>query len=462
VSSGARRLERGSAIASGPVIGGAHGWPFAATIDDLGAIGYVEEEFFLTGEAPRYRPTGPLGEDGHWPAEVAGHAPFRTRVLVQRPADAAHFNGTVVVCWNNVTAGFELLADTSSAFDEGFAFACVSAQSVGIDGVGRHPLGLKAWDPERYGELSHPGDRYSFGIFTEAARALGPARTLDAADPLAGLTVERLLALGASQSAGRLATYVNAVEPVEGAFDAFVLLVHFGSGTALEDDDVFDATAPAPPPIFRTRTRLRDDLSLPIMVVNSETETMAYFGSRQPDTDTFRFWEVAGASHGPRPQVERRAMKLARDGLTQPPRTSGPPSEIAYSPVAGAALAHLQRWMTGGPPPPIQTPITLAGDPPTIARDEHGNALGGVRLPQIEVPIAHNTGVSPVPGLGGLGGHSEPFDAAMLAALYPSRQDYRDRFAAAAAAAVEAGVISRRDADALVAEAADAPIPTTP
>ena len=91
-------------------------------------------------------------------------------------ATAADFNGTLVVCWNNVTAGFELLADVSSAFSYGFAFACVSAQSVGIDGVGQRPLGLRAWDPERYGDLVHPGDVYSYGIFTEAARALGPAR----------------------------------------------------------------------------------------------------------------------------------------------------------------------------------------------------------------------------------------------------------------------------------------------
>jgi hypothetical protein len=451
---------RGDQVAvAGPVVGGAHGWPFAAAVEDVGAIGYVEEEFFLSGRAPRYRSAGPLDEDGHWAAEVAGHEAFRTRVLVQRPREAADFNGTLVVCWNNVTAGFELLADVSSAFSYGFAFACVSAQSVGIDGVGQRPLGLRAWDPERYGDLVHPGDVYSYGIFTEAARALGPARPRGAADPLGGLRVERLLALGASQSAGRLATYLNAVQPVERVFDGFLLLVHFGSGTALEEDDVFDATAPRPPPIFRLRARLRDDLGIPVMVVNSETETMAYFSSRQEDTDTFRFWEVAGASHGPRPQVERRAVKLARDGLAPPPRAGGPPSEIAYSPVAGAALAHLQRRLTGGPPPPRQAPIEMGGDPPEIVRDEHGNARGGIRLPQIVVPVAHNTGVSPVPGLGGLGGHSEPFSAATLAALYSDRADYLARFADAARASVEAGVISRADADRLAAEAAQVPFP---
>ena len=242
-------------VTAGPVTGGSHGWPFAAAIEDLPAIGYVEEEYFVSGMAPRYRPTGPLGEDGHWAVEVAGYGAFRTRVLVQRPRDAADFNGTVVVCWNNVTAGFELLADVSSAFGEGFAFACVSAQSVGVYGIGERPLGLRAWDPERYGELVHPGDVYSYGIFTEAARAVGPARATAPVDPLAGLVVERLLALGASQSAGRLATYVNAVQPVEGVFDGFLLLVHFGSGTALEDDDVFDRGVAQPAAHLPTAAR---------------------------------------------------------------------------------------------------------------------------------------------------------------------------------------------------------------
>src|ERR1022692_4376968 len=82
----------------GPITGGQRGWPFACSIDDLSQIGYVEEEVFLQGEGEVFclggeavgsRPPADFGYDGNWSAEPAGSAPFRTRVLVQRPADPA-------------------------------------------------------------------------------------------------------------------------------------------------------------------------------------------------------------------------------------------------------------------------------------------------------------------------------------------------------------------------------------
>ncbi len=320
-----------------------------------------------------------------------------------------------------MTAGYELLAELPIIFEEGFAYACASAQEVGVNGVAALPQGLRTWDPERYGSLEHPGDRYSYGIFTQAAVAFGPDRTIEPIDPMGGLSVERVVALGASQSASRLATYINAVQPVTGAFDGFLVLIHFGSGASIDDDVVFDATSARPAPIFRTRTRLRDDLEVPIMLVNSETEAPAYFAARQADTDRFRFWEVAGAAHVSAPQLGRRTAKAERDGLIGRANPN-PPSHISYVPAASAALGHLQRWMTGGPPPPAQPLIEMSGDPTEIRRDEHANALGGVRMPGVAVPIAHNTGISPVEGLGGLGGGHEPF-----AKREPDRPVWRPR-----------------------------------
>ncbi len=422
-------------------------------MDDLAAAGYVEEERFVEGEATAYRPTAEFGPDGLWAVEPAGSAPFRTRILVQRPVDPTRFNGTVVVGWNNVTAGYELLAELPSILEEGYAYVQASVQAVGIDGVGTEPHGLRAWDPDRYGSLRHPGDRFSYGIFTACAQAVGRHRPSGPSDPLAGLQVEQVLALGASQSAARLATYINAVQPLTSAFDGFLVLIHFGSGASIDDDQVFDANAPRPAPVFRTRTRIRDDLEARIMVVNSETETLAYYPARQPDSDRFCFWEVAGASHVSASQRARRAAKCERDGV--PMRESlHEPSHISYVPAASAALDHLRRWAAGGPPPPSQPPIAvLATDPPTIERDEHGNARGGVRLPGIEVPIAHNTGISPETGLAGLDGLHEPFTREVLVALYGDRNGYLTRFEAAAKAAVAAGVLRPSEADTLVDEA---------
>lgn len=136
---------------TGPVTGGGHGWPFAAPTVDLHALGYVCEEYFLEGEATRYAaaPGTSLGRDGRWRAERRGAAPFRTRLLVLRPEDAARFNGTVIVNWNNVSAGYENLggADSPEVFAGGFAVVAVSAQRVGIHGSPPDPQGLVTWDP---------------------------------------------------------------------------------------------------------------------------------------------------------------------------------------------------------------------------------------------------------------------------------------------------------------------------
>src|SRR4029077_18546146 len=157
------------------------------------------------------------------------------RLLVYRPADPARFNGTVVVSWNNVTAGYELFGAESAEFIEGgYAVVAATVQRVGVTGCPTDSQGLAAWDPERYGSLSIPSDDASYDIFTQVARAVGARRDRSGVDPLDGLDVRKVIGIGASQSAARLSTYVNAVHPIERAFDGFLLQIYFGRGTPIE------------------------------------------------------------------------------------------------------------------------------------------------------------------------------------------------------------------------------------
>src|SRR5688500_4099487 len=123
-----------SAALVGPVHGGAHGWPFSAPPDDVTSMGYVQEEFFLTGTATGYEPEPDTERsvDGKWSLRPARTAPFTTRLLVIRPADASRFNGTVIVNWQNVTAGFEIGTTSADILANGFAWVGVSAQRAGI------------------------------------------------------------------------------------------------------------------------------------------------------------------------------------------------------------------------------------------------------------------------------------------------------------------------------------------
>jgi hypothetical protein len=445
-----------AAVLSGPVTGGSKGWPFGRPDIDLAGRGYREDEFFLAGTAARYRPRPgtELGRNGRWEVEPVETTPYRTRLVVYRPVDPEAFNGTVLVSWNNVSAGFDgYTVHSPEILESGFAYVAVTVQRAGVQGMGEHPLGLVTWDPERYASLSIPSDDYSFDIFTQAGRAVAGDRTRSPIDPLDGLDVKHLVGTGGSQSAGRLATYINAVQPLGGVFDAFFPFLYFGGGAPLEVGEyVFNPSGGGPRRgLPSVPCLLRDDLEARVMVVNSEVEAIACLGVRQPDTDRFRYWEVAGTAHVSAASMRARAESMQRDAAR--PDVAGI-NDVPIHPVVEAAYRQLQAWLESGSPPPVQPRIEFAGDPPDVVRDEHGIARGGIRLPQVEVPLATNSAVfAPESRMGFLGGSCVPFPPEKVRALYGNVETYLDRFAQAAGAAEKAGVLLARDIEPLIGHA---------
>ena len=128
-------------------------------------VGYVETEYFISGTATSYLNTDELSSDGLWSIMSADAAPYTSRIVVQRPVDAADFNGTVVVEWFNVSGGLDAAPDWlqthTELVREGYAWVGVSAQFAGVEGGGAFDLPLKGVDSERDGSLSHPGDSFS-------------------------------------------------------------------------------------------------------------------------------------------------------------------------------------------------------------------------------------------------------------------------------------------------------------
>lgn len=442
---------------TGPINGGKHGRPFSAYFGDIARVGYVEEEYFIEGEASAYMPVGAVPSDGRLQVTKLGSQPYRTRILVRRPRIPARFNGTVVVEWINVSAGYDIAcADVRGIYD-GFAWVSVSAQRVGVHGYEaafNPPLptgrGLVQWDPARYGDLSLPGDSLSYDIFTQGARAVGPNRT-GGVDPMGGLKVRKLIAIGASQSGYRLLSYINGVQPVEKIFDALMPLVFAGRSAPWVD-------AKPGSPLSAPQMKVRDDLSAKVFGVDSETEAPFYLAVRQPDTDRFRYWEIAGASHGATEQEARIKLITDRDGVSDP---DGPPihtSDVMWVPTCDAAIRHTHRWVNGGPAPPMQAPIAFetVGGAPVIKRDRYGNAIGGVRLPDMDVPVAKTVGSSKDSEWLG---QTFPFTSDQLKHLYPTHQAYVAKVSVAAQRAVKDGVIPPYRAAQYVAQARAAKIP---
>jgi hypothetical protein len=409
--------EPGGPVVEGPIPGAVPGdpasavlsetYPFFSTWHDLAAAGYVEEEFYVSGVADAYSTTG---------TKLASGVPYRTRLIVRRPASNAKFNGTVLVEWQNVTAGYDLDALWSRRhLREGYAWVGVSAQRVGVDQ-------LRGWSATRYGSLDVTGqgvyttDQLSYDIFAQAGQAI---RSAGSVDPLGGLDVERVLAIGASQSASRMTIYYNVVLPQEEpVFDGYAFVV---------------GSAP---------TRVGTE---PIIQVLSETD-VTNPATRRPDSDVFRRWEVAGAAHsGWEGQEYRRPLSVRDLGAAPVYNCTNPPfSRVWLSQPIEAAYGHLARWVDGGAPPPSAPYLEFAGL--TKVRNELGLAQGGVQLSQVAVPTALNTGSNSGPSFCILFGTHIPFGEEQLDALYRNHGQYVSAVTQVDDANVAAGYLLRADA----------------
>lgn len=470
----------GPIVLTTPVRDPAHGYPYNATPMDLAKHGYVEEEFFIEGQANAYNT--PPGQTGS--VKDTGH-PFKTRIVVRRPRSASKFNGTVIVEWYNVSQGhdgeYDWFQSVEHVVRAGYAWVGVSNQRVGVNS-------LKEWSPTRYGTLDVTDggkitdDLLSYDIFTAAAVAI---RGKGSADVLGGLKAARLIAIGHSQSAGRLYTYFHSVHPLfPKVYDAVVL--HGGGG------------------------KVSEDLDVKVFKLLNETDVTGQANNRQPDTDNYRQWEVAGSSHLDA-QFSRMMAGLGlrvsgMDPVEGSPSITGPTisggagngqsgngdnvagtnvcknppfSRIPAYYVLDAVLDHTARWVKDGTPPPTATHIELRELPPPppdaqgangaggrgpqgpsweVVHNELGNAHGGIELSQNAVPTATNTGQNEGGIRGGerncnLMGSYLVWDEARLATMYPTHAAYVAKVKEVTEKNLDAGYIVKEDADATIAEA---------
>lgn len=399
----------------------------AATPIDLKALGYTEREYYAEGVANRYRgaKVGMLDTaeiiDGNWP--------YVSRVLVRTPKPEA-FNGTLVVEWTNVTVGQDVDFAFAESYEyllrKGYAVAVVSAQKMGVDR-------LKTWSPERYGKLTVDADNIdpldgstidqcidvrncmsdplSWDIMTQVTEAL--KANAGSPQPLPGLDVKHVIALGESQSSVRLTGYYNNIQPLYHTFDGFVFL-----DLALQ---------------------LRSDQAVPAVSVNSEV-TKEGFGSPVPTTSEYtRIWDVVGASHASKYAISYVDNMVKRDNSF--PSEQGPMtfSELALAAncdlvpnygivdtgmVLNKAIDSVNNWIETGTPaaPTLTMEVDSDGK---IVRDENGRAKGGVQLPGFAVPTEVFSMNGPSSSLAcRLSAHHDDLAASQLKARYGSHDNY--------------------------------------
>ncbi|HEV8487414.1 MAG TPA: alpha/beta hydrolase domain-containing protein [Blastocatellia bacterium] len=419
-----------SPIVTGPITGGDRAQALGAIpVADLTKAGYVEGEYFYAGSATAFGQVGTWAADGAWTARPTSKADYKVRMLVRRPAEARRFNGIVVVEWLNVSAQAEAAVDfmqmREELLREGYVWVGLGVQSVGINAP---RTGLKSLDPTRYGSLLQPGDAYSYDIFSQGTQAL---RHPQGIDPMSGLRARKVLATGRSQSAFRLVTYINAVHPLAHLFDGF--FVHSRGSSPAPLSDGADGRVPA-----NAHTRI--DVDVPVLCLQTEGDliTLRSHLARQDQSPHFRQWEVAGCAHAETP----RWVVEVPPPLDLGPGCKDPVNAAPHHAVVKAALHALAQWVLKGIAPK-QSPLIELTDPTArdpIARDQYGNAKGGIRLPELEAPTATLNGrangvgaqqASGTPNFCFLFGLTVPFDKATLSKLYTSHDSYVKLFSKA-------------------------------
>ncbi|MGH6646838.1 alpha/beta hydrolase domain-containing protein [Aquabacterium sp.] len=423
-----------------------------ADVEGLAQHGYVEAQFFVNGRAQKYKQSGSWASDGKWNASVASSGnPYSTLLIVRRPSDPAKFNGVVLVEWLNVSTGYPLDVDWGMAREEivreGYAYIGINAQKEGITGIQK----LK-----QFGDLYKPGsipdDKLAFDIFSQAGKAVRD----QAAVLLGPLQPKVVIATGHSQSAAAMVTYANAVQPLESVFDGFLIHGRGLTGLKLSSSDNIPLSA-----------SLRADTTVPIFMIQTEWDiNLGGATSKQVDTSKLRHWEVAGTSHADQYLLDNIALVSQREVGWTPPACKRPYNSAPFYLVENAAIHQLKNWIVDGTAPSV-APRLQRDFFGSIKKDADGNALGGLRLPDLDAPIAkYGVSNSTTGSLAFLdifacvaGGSTTPFTAAKLNSLYPTHDDYVRKYKAAADSAVAKGHILAVDRDAVVLKASQAAIP---
>jgi len=408
-------------IVTGPVVqtvapgDPSHNYIFFSSNHDLAGHGYVEEEFFIAGTANRYNTPNQTNPDATSTGTIISSGnPYKTRIVVRRPADATKFNGVVLVEWYNVTNNFD--AENAWFFNwenimrSGYVWVGVSAQRVGVNA-------LKAWS-SRYSTLDVTlggtlnDDSLSYDIYSQAGQAV---RFPVGVDPLHGLVPRTIIATGESQSSMRLAVYANSIQPLANLYDGILMLSTIGQ-------------------------RIRQDLAVPTFKVLTEFDVTGFQEAnvRQSDTTKFRTWEVAGTSHVDQHlRDSREPLELRDNGISTEATNLDPPppagctikpvgTRVPTTYVLASAYDKMVKWIQTGTPPPTAPRIEIAtfGNPSIPVRNALGLAQGGIQLSQMVAPTRINSGTNSGPGACNRWGFSTPIDPTVLHTLYPSHSAY--------------------------------------
>ena len=292
---------------TGPLPVTADSYPFMAanriqTPIDIAKLGYVEEEFLVSGTANVYN----WAVDGSVNVKTP-NAPYTTRILVRRPADPARFSGNVIVETVNNARNYDWSFIWPLSYDyfveRGDAFVAVTHKPEAI-------AALKKFNPKRYELLSFANPNPAEACGTPPATSdteeglkwdmisqVGALlKNKSATGPLPGFNVEYIYATTHTQE---LLTYINSVRSRANLANGKPVYDGYVIKTEYSPTDRINRCSEAPS--NGDPRQIVHNSNVPVIRVTAQGDVLATFTVRRPDSDDpndrYRLWEVAGAPH---------------------------------------------------------------------------------------------------------------------------------------------------------------------
>jgi len=330
--------------------------------------------------------------DEYFVSGTANGKPYKTRLVIRKPADNARFSGLVLA---------ESMHPAGNA--HGFEYTSVYLMDSGhiaAEILTSGPARPQSTNAERYADLVMSNDQ------TNEILAQVGALVKSSRGPLAGLTVRKMVLFGTSASSAVLTNYLPAhmvyrTPEMQRIYDGFLPT---SNGTVIQAVDV------------------------PLIQIPTQHEYENIGTTRQDGDapgDQYRDFEFAGMGH-----------LDSRNNLARLPQSAcvNPLSKYPLEAYMAVALYHLLRWVDQGIVPPRADRVLIdrnrANDGSLMALDEHGNPKGGIRNPYVDFPVAKYTArntAAPVNGnaqLCGLSVYQTAIEKDKLRKLYGSKANF--------------------------------------
>jgi hypothetical protein len=272
-----------------------------------------------------------------------------------------------------------------------------------------------------------------------------------------GFGVQRIIQTGYSQSAGFQKTYANSMHSRDVAEYGFAVYDGYFLGAGGFSAKKINPPAKGIDYLGYVDIRRFVDVPVPVIRFQTETEMLGIFNAqtgRQIETGApggpqIRTYEMPGGVHVDQ-QLETTGLLIReRDlGLSpEPPVCEYPVIPISVSYIQSAFLRAIEAWVRDGTEPPASKLIEIDTDE-NVVFDENGNAVGGLRSPEIEVPLGQYI-ANPLTLFNDcfLTGGFIQFDDATFRQLYPTDQDYLRAVDREISRAVADGTVLPEDAD---------------